>query len=201
LRPRRIRTRLLEPGAAVVAALLLVGCGSHGARRPAPTPRLPTFKLTRAAAERSGDPLSYAIYDHLLDVIDFAHEERDLRRMTPGQRALYALASVDGEIENGGFAQLFSNSTGSLIDDAVTGSRLFRARGYERLLARASTLFPRRVVPEDRERRNRELNQIPDRSLTQLDDAWFSLYERDPLDRYYERYVSRHPDEFLGGGR
>jgi Domain of unknown function (DUF4375) len=117
--------------------------------------------------------------------------------MTPGQRALYALASVDGEIQNGGFSQLFSNSTGALTGEAVAGARLFGAHGYARLLDRASRLFPHATVPHDRGRRNRDLDRISVRALVRLDDGWYALYERDPLDTYYSRYIARHPTEFF----
>jgi hypothetical protein len=183
----------------VVGAVIFGGCGSH-ARSSASTPTTrPTFKIARAAAGHGGRPLSYAVYDHLVGAVDFDHENADLARMTPGQRALYALASVDGEIENGGFSQLFVNSTGSLTDEAIDGARLFGARTYGTLLRRAGRLFPKRRVPEGFERRNRELEAISEAALTRLDDAWFAASERDPLDRYYERYIRRHPSQFFRG--
>jgi hypothetical protein len=185
--------------ALVVGALVLAGCGSRaGSSQSTPTPRA-TFKIPRAAAAQRGRPLSYAVYDHIVGAVDFDHENADLARMTQGQRALYALASVDGEIQNGGFSQLFVNSTGSLVDEAIDGARLFGARTYERLLRRGGRLFPERRVPEDFERRNRELEAISEAALTGLDDAWFAASEREPLDRYYERYIRRHPSEFFRG--
>ena len=192
-------TKRAELTALVVGAVVLAGCGSHaGSSASTPTAR-PTFKISRAAAAHRGRPLSYAVYHHLVGAVDFDHENAELARMTRGQRALYALASVDGEIENGGFSQLFVNSTGSLTDEAVEGARLFGARNYETLLRRAVRLFPERRVPEGFERRNRELEGISEAALTRLDDAWFATYERDPLDRYYERYIRRHPSEFFRG--
>ena len=188
-----------EVAAVVVGLVVFGGCGSDAKRAaPAPSPR-EQFKMSRFAAAHAGEPLSYAVYDHLVDVVDLDHEEAALARMTPGQRALYALASVDGEIQNGGFSQLFFNATGSLTDEAIDGARLFGARGYEGLLRGASRLFAGGRVPEGFERRNRELDRISEAALVRLDDAWFAAYDRDPLDRYYGRCIRRHPAEFFRG--
>jgi hypothetical protein len=192
-------TTRAELTALVVGAVLLAGCGSHE-KSSASTPTTEaTFKISRAAATHRGRPLSYAVYDHLVGAVDFDHEDADLARMTRGQRALYSLVSVDDEIQNGGFSQLFFNATGSLVDEAIDGARLFGARRYETLLRRSGRLFPGRRVPEDFERRNSQLARISEAALTRLDDAWFAAWERDPLARYYDRYIRRHPSEFFRG--
>jgi Domain of unknown function (DUF4375) len=129
---------------------------------------------------------------------DLPDENEVLDKATPGQRAIYSLVVADGEVNNGGFAQFFSNSSGALTCEAVNGAELIRATEQREILLEAAALFPDGAVPVDRDERNKELDELlseAERTLSSLDGRW---YEADrELERRLVAYVEEHPDEFF----
>ena len=118
--------------------------------------------------------------------------------LTPGQRALWALWVVDGEVANGGFEQFFFNSSGSLMDESIDSAERVGADHHAQILRQAAALYPNSEVPEDRDERERLLQSFPksaDRTLRALADRW---YARDgELEQKMVAYVEGHPDEFF----
>jgi hypothetical protein len=183
----------------VLALLTLASCGGSGdeaAETGLPT-RPPGFYVEPPPEGQKVDGAeALAIYDQLLDEVFFVGERKSLRRMNRGQKALYALATADGAIQNGGFAQFFFESAGALTDEAIASTRLFGAKRYETILGEAAALFPN-GVPERQADRKRALETISTDALAALDERWYAAVERDPLDRYYAAYINAHPQEFF----
>jgi hypothetical protein len=73
-----------------------------------------------------------------------------LARMSAGQVAVWSASRCCGEVLNGGFSQLFYNSSGALVDDAIAGFRRLGAEDYAVLFERACAVFPGGKVPKDR---------------------------------------------------
>jgi Domain of unknown function (DUF4375) len=188
-------------------ALLLAGCGGESGSgspesppaetRTGPAPD-PGLLITRPRARG---------YDLLLEITT-AMEERmgpDLEReaqvvaeATVGQRVVYALLSVDAEVNNGGFEQFFFNSSGALMDEAIEGADRIDAPRHVAILQEAAGVFPDGIVPEDREERWTALDGLSDEQLEKLsalDDRWFAL-DRE-LERRMLAYVEANPEEFF----
>jgi hypothetical protein len=158
------------------------------------------FRIPRSALPPELDVnTAHAAVGLLFVTLEGATDAR-LRDATPGQRAIYALASVDGEIQNGGVAALFYNSTGALVPEAIRGARRIEASAYEEVLVELASLFPGARVPLARPAREEVLERVPEETLERLDERWFGLYERAPLDRKYAPYIARHPSEFFRSG-
>lgn len=120
--------------------------------------------------------------------------------LTPGQRAVYALDWVRKEVSNGGFDQLFGNSTGYLTPEAIEGAAHIGAGDYEDILRRAAAIFPNGVVPRDRDERTDliDVDQHGD-LLQQLDEEFFTLLD-DPdrnLTYLMAVFMATHKDEFF----
>ncbi len=125
-----------------------------------------------------------------------------LAELTPGQRAVYALDWVRKEVGNGGFDQLFGNSTGYLTPEAIEGAAYIGALDYVDVLRRAAAIFPNGVVPRDRDERTDLID--PEEHgplLDRLDDEFFALLENPErnLTRLMAIYMARHPTEFFTG--
>ena len=124
--------------------------------------------------------------------------------LTPGQRALYVLHWVRSEVGNGGFDQLFYNSTGMLAADAPTAADLVGASHQADLLRQANSVFPDGRPPGDHEERRRLLAALSDDEMGDLDDLADRLYDLDAtpgtaLASYLAAYVRDNPDEFARG--
>lgn len=158
------------------------------------------FRIPRSALPPELDAnTAHAAVGLLFVTLEGATDPR-LRDATPGQRAIYALAIVEGAIKNGGVAALLSNSTGALVPEAIRGARTIEASAYEDVLVEVASLFPGRRVPLARSAREEVLERTPEETLERLDERWFGLYERAPLDRKYAPYIARHPSQFFRSG-
>ena len=141
-----------------------------------------------------------SIFDAMLHAMgpNLEREGQILRQATRGERALYALWTVDGEVNNGGFEQFFVNTSGALTQEAIRGAREIGARRHERILRAAVAPF-QRGVPKDRAARQRALDEIPDATKEStfgtLDDEWYAA-DRE-LERRLIAYVRTHPREFF----
>lgn len=154
-------------------------------------------RIKRPSVE--GERLLEIIVDRLVVRMDRNLERRDavLHAATPGQKAVYALWAVDGEVGNGGFEQLFYNSGVSLMDDAISGAELIQAKRYAVLLRQASEEFAGLQFPGD-SNYGVYVASIPKGTMHALDslaDRWFAR-DRE-LHRLLSAYVEAHPEEFF----
>lgn len=112
-----------------------------------------------------------------------------LERLTPGQRALYALHWTRSEVGNGGFHQYLHNPTGMLAGEASQGAGLIGALEIGDVLRELHGLFPGGEVPAQQGER-------VDRSeLDQHDERFYELLPS--LATCCAAYVGAHPDEFF----
>jgi hypothetical protein len=125
------------------------------------------------------------------DLRDALHER------SPDEAAFFTLVLVGGEIDNGGFPQLFTNSTGDLIDLAIAGAEHFDLHEHARLLRDASEqLFPA-GVPLDWQTRWQqweaatETEAVTDEAIEALDNRWYALNE--VLENRLHAYVTGQP--------
>lgn len=115
---------------------------------------------------------------------------------------MYALDWIRKEVSNGGFDQLFGNSTGYLTPEAIEGAEYIGATDYADILRRAAAVFPGGTVPRDRGERTDVLDADPDRTgpvLEALDDEFYALLEdRDHnLTRLMAIFMAKNPDQFF----
>lgn len=159
-------------------------------RVPVPPPETPDDEVVWYAIERIFAELNtpYEPDPRLMD-------------LTPGQRAVYALDWIRKEIGNGGFDQLFGNSTGYLTPEAIEGADYIGAADYSMILRQAAAIFPDGIVPRDRDDRTEIIDADPriGAVLETLDDEFLALLE-DPerdLTRVMAIFMATHLDEFF----
>jgi hypothetical protein len=128
---------------------------------------------------------------------DEATFELSMEGATRGQRALYACTWYLSEVNNGGHDQFFSNCTGMVWDDALTGFRLLNAVSYEAILRGATALFPYHQPSKDRIERIGELEAIGLHAFGRLDDQLYALKKQDDIDSVFLEFINRHPDQFF----
>jgi hypothetical protein len=126
-----------------------------------------------------------------------------LDAVTPGQRGLYALKWTWSEVSNGGFEQLFYNSTGMLANDALAGAERVGAHEVADVIRAAMRVFRDDALIEDNHARRAYMESISDEQLEYLehvDDRFFDLLDGDTgLAARCAAYVAGHPDEFFSG--
>ena len=187
----------MRAAAALVAvAVGLAACGGDDASdageaadaAPATTAPLPRavdelFRRFEAINERPG------FYDDV---------NRSLAELRPGDRALYVLWAVDGEINNGGFSQYLSNSTAELHDEAVASAEGIGAKKTAALLRRLPRVLGVARVSADRDERQRLLDGLTDEQLAELrrlDEEWYAGISAE-IEAGLVEYLRAHPEAF-----
>ncbi|WP_394840297.1 DMP19 family protein [Pendulispora rubella] len=121
---------------------------------------------------------------------------------TPGQVAVFAVRWCDHEVCNGGFHQLFYNSTGILFPEAVQGLQQIGATDYASFFSQAASLLPSADVPRDRDERIRLLERVPyelwKKQIKPVEDAYYALRRTGTtVERHAARYVEEHSEDFF----
>jgi len=89
------------------------------------------------------------------------------------ERLYYAISILDGEVYNGGMHQFFSNSSGELYAEALSGLQALGANNAARLLVEAATvLFGDVEPPKDRVSRWNSMKQYPENMDSQNAPGW-----------------------------
>jgi Domain of unknown function (DUF4375) len=109
----------------------------------------------RMKAEIEAEPVNRADQRIGADLFAAADLPTALQRREADEHAFLTLALCGAEIDNGGFAQLFTNSTGELIDEAITGAEHLGVTEHAAILRESKLIFPSGIVPraDDLERR------------------------------------------------
>jgi Domain of unknown function (DUF4375) len=135
------------------------------------------------------------------DLFGSEHLRVDLDGRDQDEAAFFTLVLVAAEIDNGGFAQLFTNSTGELIGEAITGAHRFGLSEHARVLVDASgQLFPGGVPLDHKTRLQRWDDLIHtiggpgavDAALDALDARWYAL--ADTLEQRLAVYAAGRAD-------
>jgi Domain of unknown function (DUF4375) len=163
------------------------------------------LRIRRDALTKPDDPehVWWDVIERVYDELKTPYEpDPRLERVTPGQRALYALHWMRSEVDNGGFHQYLYNSTGMLANDAERGADLMGATEFGDLLRELLALFPDGRLREEQEDRISFLEGLSEEGLAkleQLDDRFYDLMGDDPsrLAIHCAAYVQEHPEEFF----
>jgi hypothetical protein len=113
------------------------------------------------------------------------------------QQVFSAVWGLESEVNNGGFAQYFENSTGEMALDTEAALRAIGAHRAAGIVAKAVAVFPGGAPPRDHDARQRLLDSVSDeaRSAWENLDQEFFKYPDDLTSLLYA-WVKAHPYEF-----
>lgn len=152
---------------------------------------------TNVAMGASAGLLSiYGLEDYLQKIYTIAEHDENAR-LNQHQRLVVAVYDCHGEVQNGGFAQYFVNSSGNNWRDASAG---FKAMGFtdrRSIFEEATSIFGSEGPSADRSNRQKELSKIFRRN----DDIFEPLEKRyyasgETVESYITRFVLDHADSF-----
>jgi len=174
---------------AVCAVATGCGNGETGARQVLPTTR-PVAEIVAIA-----DDTKFAIA--MSDLVFAREATAGYEQLTPAERVVFCLDQLEREVNNGGFAQFFENSSGDHAMDTIEALRVLGAPTMAALVAEAVSVFPQGWPATDREDRQRQLAALDTQAratLDRLDEAFFAYPEN--LAALERRYVRAHQDQF-----
>ncbi|MDH5509766.1 MAG: DMP19 family protein [Nitrospinota bacterium] len=100
--------------------------------------------------------------------------------LTPDEKIFHDVDQLDREVNNGGFAQYFSNSAGQNAHQALAALTALGARKSAMLLSDAIALFPGKIIPQDDGERMKAVEQVETEQpgeLNKLDDLYYGSAE------------------------
>lgn len=121
----------------------------------------------------------------------------DFSKLTEQQKLFYLNQNLEREINNGGFNQFFSNSSGDHSHETIASLNAVGAHKTADILQKAIDQFPGSKVPKDMDERTEIIEQIEeaaDGAWSELDEQFYE-YEED-LNTLNLAYVKEHKDFF-----
>ena len=156
------------------------------------------FKVPASAiAGLAPGPLVRAVV--LRPFYELAGEEAGIRRLNQGQLAVYAMYVADFEILDGGFDQLWFNSSGAIANELPPAAELVGSPEFAAIFRDAATLWPDRTIPRDRAKREALLDTIDHDRIAELDERYAATqYKRKTaLANVLAPYIRAHTDQFV----
>jgi prepilin-type processing-associated H-X9-DG protein len=160
------------------------------------------FRIARdRVAGQPADEAAWLAIEKIYDELKLpSRPDNRFNELTHGQRAVYVLHWVQSEIRNGGFEQLYFNSTGRFAALAPAAARQVGADEYAAVFARANSLFADGSVPEQAGRRRQALRDVLDERRDELDaieNDFFTLLGQTDVYDHLGRYVLENPEDFF----
>ena len=115
--------------------------------------------------------------------------------ISEAERVFICIWQLEAEVNNGGFAQYFTNSSGDLAADAPAALEAIGATHTASIVRGANAIFPG-GPPRDRDAREDAFGAIAEDAFEELDDR-FLAYE-DDLSSLLYAYVQAHQSEIRG---
>ena len=112
------------------------------------------------------DPEQYIL--SLFDQIEDREAELGFSALRPSEQVFYAIWVLEGEVNNGGFDQYFSNSSGEHARDALTALRTIGASSAFDIAQAAFALFGPSGPSTDWETRRRQLESFDEATAMRL---------------------------------
>lgn len=162
--------------------------------------------LFRSELKSSNDKVQVAAAESLAvlsgvtnarDVVFDALDKSDFDSLAPPQKHYYAVLIYDAEVNNGGHAQYFVNSSGDHWKHAIEGLKAIDANGRAMILHKATALFGSNGPSENNHSRHQQLAAFSaqqDKSLDELDSRYYASEEH--VDALLARYALHHKEHF-----
>jgi hypothetical protein len=147
------------------------------------------------------EEVCWAVVDPIWPTVETEDELILLEKGTPGQQAVYVTMLYAQEVDNGGLAQFFGNSSGMLWRHVKSGLELLNAQDQIDLITAAIRDFPLGAPSAEQNER-----QLSLRALTQEQKSlWLSGESRiyalggffGNLRPFWTRYIESHSEEFF----
>ncbi len=120
----------------------------------------------------------------------------ELENLTEPQKQFYFIQNLEREVNNGGFEQYFSNSSGDNAHETILALVSIGALKTVNILQQAINEFPDHKVPVDRDKRQEMMEHMENaEAVWDILDQRFFKYD-DDLNTLNIQYVERNKDLF-----
>ena len=136
--------------------------------------------------------------DALLTILDIIQKKCDygqkMDKLTDGERIIYLIGDVEGEVNNGGFSQYFFNSSGKYANEAISALKTVGAEYTSSLLEQAMKIYKNGPTSESRNEPEEDLTEDQEEKLNELDNKFYEY--KDNLSKLQIEYIKNHITDF-----
>ncbi|MFN0244997.1 MAG: DMP19 family protein [Planctomycetota bacterium] len=127
--------------------------------------------------------------------------KHDFDELSLAERVFLAIWELESEVNNGGFHQYFSNSSGDTAFAVCDSLDAIGAHKAARIVAKANLIFPNAMPPQAQDERESALESLGPKQLARLErlDEEFLAYPDDLTSLLYD-YVQRNVASIRGAG-
>lgn len=149
-------------------------------------------QVSQILGKSSGQDAIIAI-DNLLSPIFYSQPEK----LSDEEKVIVYIEELEREVNNGGFSQFFSNSSGDYTEEVIQSLRKIDSVKFLRLVESAKSQFPNSFVPVGRAERQQILEEIENNASETWDrlDSEFYQYEED-IYALMIGYIERNVEKF-----
>jgi hypothetical protein len=121
----------------------------------------------------------------------------NLELLTEPQKVFYYIQCLERELNDGGFEQFYSNSSGDFAHEIIDALKAIGANKTADIVQKANDQFPGKIVPKDRDKRQLILEEIVDKTSEIWEELDQKFYEyQDNLNSLNMDYIKKHKDKF-----
>lgn len=131
-------------------------------------------------------------YPDNFDAVSKKYESSGYDSLSENEKLIYCVWWLEGEVNNGGFHQLFWNNAGDNTKDTLAFLSAIRANHTAELLKQASEIAFGGIAPANREKRQKILEIDEDfkmEKLNKLDNEFYKY--RDDIEGMVNRYLQK----------
>ena len=146
--------------------------------------------------------LNQVVFDNIESKMkgDLSDVSKILEQLSKGQQAIYSIWIVEGEVNNGGFNQLYFNGYESIAKLAEAGFKSVGADKYADLTKRANLIY-QKIKPELDKYNDGTLESFSasykGNPLNECDSIFYELYKSESLSSRIVAYIRKNAYEFL----
>lgn len=150
------------------------------------------------------EELLQAVFDNLSEQLsdDFEDEYGIVMSWNKSRQAIYTIWLLESEVNNGGYNQFYSNSSGQFYKLLPEALRLVGARQFADVTQRANTVFEKYnddIIKEQDGSVEGFAKSYEDNPLNDLDIKFYELYTIEDLNQAQVRYVRTNKRDFIQG--
>lgn len=164
----------------------------------------PMYKdLTEQIIDKtSDDKLLEIVCDNLIEKQpeEYNKEFETVMSWNESQQAIYLIMLLEGEVNNGGFNQFYSNSSGQYNKYLPKALNLVEAKKFAELTSEANNTFENenKKISKDQDGTLEGFSKsYKDNPLNNYDDKFYDLYKFENLHGMQVNYIRKHKKDFI----
>lgn len=114
--------------------------------------------------------------------------------LSKGERLIYLMGDLEGEVNNGGFSQYFFNSSGKYADETILILKEIGAKYTSSLLEEAKKIYKSGPTNDGRDEPEVDLTDSQEEKLNELDNKFYEY--KDNLNELQITYIKLHITDF-----